>query len=139
MKIKKIIAAAITVIICFATVSSSVSFAESNTSPYLFWEDFQDAINTKGSQEKCVAANGFFTCNDSGSEYTLESGTMKYTKRMAKDYMDIRFYYDDTAQNLSQDFLLSFKIKPLASDFGCEFAWGEKTPNKYDKSISFSS
>ena len=105
----------------------------------LFCEDFQDAINTDPSQSACEKANGFWACNNSGSTYSLADGTMKYTKRMAKDYMDIRFYYDKTAQNLSRSFVLSFKIKPLAPDFGCQFSWRDRDCETSDSSVQISS
>ena len=141
MKIKKTIAVLIAVFLCVATMTYIPAFAQENTleSRVLFCEDFQDEINTQGKQATCEAANGFFASNSSGSQYTLEDGTMKYTKRIAQDYMDIRFYYDSTAQDLSRDFILSFELKPLASDIGFNFKWGEKEVSKYDDSVTLSS
>ena len=91
---------------------------------YVFRETFSSGtINTGGSEAACVAANGLFVSTterkSSGnlSVVTAENDTLKYTNRADKDYVDIRFYYDETAHDLSQDFILSFWIKPSINDF----------------------
>ena len=48
------------------------------------------------------------------TDYTLENGTLKYTNRVADDYFDIRFYYDETKQDLTQDSILSYKVRAIA-------------------------
>ena len=105
----------------------------------LFHEDFADAVNLKGNESSCVAANGFWMCNDNGSTYELSDGVLKYTKRLAKDYMDVRFYYGGTAQDLSRDFILSFKLKPLAPSINLGFSWKDRDHSASDDSVSLSS
>lgn len=105
----------------------------------LFREDFEDAINTNPAQSACEAADGFWACNDAGSTYTLSGGTMKYTKRIANDYMDIRFYYDKTAQDLSRDFVLSFKLKPLTHNIDLQLSWRDRDHDQSDNSVTISS
>jgi len=105
----------------------------------IFKEDFSSgSINTDPDADKVSDANGIFVCVESGTEYTLENGTLKYTKRISSDYIDIRFCYDNTLQNLARDFTLSFKIKPLCYNLSAQFAWKDRDYDTWDNSLELS-
>lgn len=105
----------------------------------IFKDDFNDgSVNTDPDGDKVAADNGIFVCVQGGSEYTLENGTLKYTKRISGDYIDLRFYYDTTKHNLSRDFNLSFKIKPASSNLSMQFGWRDRVYDKWDDSLEIS-
>ncbi|MBE6632745.1 MAG: hypothetical protein E7620_00215 [Ruminococcaceae bacterium] len=90
----------------------------------LFREDFsKGSVNTSGSPASIAAAKGLFVCNENGSTYTLEDGTLKYLDRLSYDYIDLRFNNSGTELNLARDFILSFKVKPKMSNIEMKFSW----------------
>ena len=102
----------------------------------LFKQDFSgDTVNTSGSEAAVTAANGLFVCNENGSTYTLDDGTLKYTDRLSFDYVDLRFYYNGTKQNLSKDFILSFKLKPNMPSIAMQFAWKDNNHTAFEENV----
>ena len=98
----------------------------------LYHEDFEDEVNTSGSESGCVSNNGFFNCVAKGSQYVIEDGVIKYTTRISSDYNDIRFYYDATRKDLARDFILSFKIKPDRATLTMDLSWIDKDHSTWE-------
>ena len=111
---------------------STLSPAPTENTFIKFHEDFEDAVNTSGSESGCISNNGFFNCIDKGSQYVIEDGVIKYITRMSSDYSDIRFYYDATRQNLAQDFILSFKIKPDRASLSMDLSWRDRDHSSWE-------
>ena len=107
-------------------------------SDYVFRETFSsDYINTSGSKANILKDNarGFFACVDNGSTYTLDNGTLRYTSRVKKDYIDIRFYYEELPKDMTEDFTLSFWLKPLEDSLTLPFAWRENSYSSFENSL----
>ena len=93
------------------------AFAETNATKdervFVFRETFSSGtVNTSGNTNNIVKAKGYFLCVDNGSTYDLSKDSLDFTSRAQKDYTDIRFYHDGLQKDLTQDFILSFWIKP---------------------------
>ena len=128
---QRLLAMLLTVVMCFATVTPIMVFAEDTNSRIVTMEDFNgDTINTD-SKVIPVSENGgfWFDTSREGGTHSLENDTLWYTCRRGQ-LIDIRFYHEnylDTSkadnktavENMAdmvaklegQDFILSFRLK----------------------------
>ena len=132
----------IVLVICMLTVMLTPLTAFAGTTAttgeptYAFRQTFSDpTINTSGSTANVVAAKGFLLGNSSSITYTLENDTLKLLTSNSSSsgpFVDVRFNHDGIRQDFTQDFILSFWIKPDTNSLtigGSGWAWTDKTAN----------
>ena len=77
----------------------------------VFSEDFSDDINTSSSASDIVAANGLYASHTNGTTYNVDGGTLNYVDNKYRDNIRLEFWHEGAKIDLSQDFVLSYKIK----------------------------
>ena len=92
-------------------------FAEGETGTdreFVFRQTFSSgSINTSGSGANIEAAGGYGLLDPANCTYSLENDTLKFTSTTGNGaYIDIRLNGTTTTRDLTQDFILSFWIKP---------------------------
>lgn len=137
---KKVLSFVMLFAFLLSVVAPFSAFAEqSSEREIIFKEDFSSGkVNTSSDVGKIKAANGLWVNCGNGSRYEIADGALKYTETVSADFADIRFYYPETAHDLRQSFVLSFKLKPKMPNMSMEFAWRDYDHDKYDTSLKLS-
>ena len=142
----RLLAMLLTLVMCFATVAPTVVMAETPTdvaSRYIAYEDFSDPVNTSGANNAFTADNAFLFGKTNGTAFTQEDGTLRYTYRNSGDEQHIRFWHagqESLKAQTSQDFILSFKIKPLVYSIGgLPIKWCENGKTSWESAVTFTS
>ena len=104
---------------------------------YLYREEFgKGFINTRNMVSAIVGAYGFWLKAENGTTYNLDGGALNFTNKHKDDFIDLRYYKDGYAQNMTGDMTISFWINPSTDTFGASFGWGDNSSStKRDSNI----
>lgn len=113
----RLISGALLLCMVFSMLAPLTLFAADSTtedtSRYVLRETFTETVNTKSTEAALTASKGYYVSVPSGSSYSVENHELQwYRADRHSNYMRIYPSYFGNDELLTQDFIISFWIKP---------------------------